>query len=303
MIQKFNRWYPQFLSALHGIADVLMTLTQTVAVSFGVPAVLVILLYVEQQRVMHGIALFETGMMLSSLASWALVLVNLVLEFQVHYIEQTEGYHEQRQARFSLRRWGKDVLYFIGWGNGWEERYQSPALRYKRLLSLVTFTILALSLAGSMREAMEQQTGAWYQALVAILLQSNLSDMAVWLGGLLFALTAVMSAQGLSRYVAIRAAKVTAQMQSQTVTDNGGQRLATAPTEITEDVKPHIPVYTITDVTEHKHTVACADCGWEGSKTYTSADAAQRALNAHRRYCPTQNPTHFDLRTNGHKHE
>jgi hypothetical protein len=76
----------------------------------------------------------------------------------------------------------------------------------------VTFTILALALAGSMKVVIQQQSGAWYSALWAILTQSNLLDMMTWLGGLLFAAAAVFSAQGLSRYVAIRTVEIRASM-------------------------------------------------------------------------------------------
>jgi hypothetical protein len=63
-----------------------------------------------------------------------------------------------------------------------------------------------------MKVVIQQQSGAWYGALWAILTQSNLLDMMTWLGGLLFAAAAVFSAQGLSRYVAIRTVEIQASM-------------------------------------------------------------------------------------------
>ena len=68
--------------------------------------------------------------------------------------------------------------------------------------------ILALDLAGSMRAIIQETTGSWFQALVYIVTQSNLSKMMTWLGGLLFAGAAVLSAQGLSRYVALRTVEI-----------------------------------------------------------------------------------------------
>jgi hypothetical protein len=55
LVENFNRLYSRFLEFLIGIGDILMTFTQTVMVSLGVPLVLILLLFVEQQRVVHGI--------------------------------------------------------------------------------------------------------------------------------------------------------------------------------------------------------------------------------------------------------
>lgn len=207
-VDTFNQFYPRFLEALYAVSDVLLTLAQTIIVAFGIPATLVLLLVVEHQRVMHGIQLFEIDMNLASFFGLALVVLNLVLEFQIHYVEQRAKYEAARDTRWSFKLWRQNMAYRLGISKQWQPQLLSPAARYRRLLRLVTFTILALALAGSMKAAIQSQDGAWYQALAAIVTQSKLIEMATWSGGLLAALAAVLAAQGLSRYVALKCAEI-----------------------------------------------------------------------------------------------
>lgn len=215
LVEGFNRLYPRFLRSLVGLGDVLLTFTQTIIISFGVPVVLVLLLVVEQQRVVHGILLFEASPELAAFAAWALVILNLVLEFQIHYIEHQEGFNSQNNYQPSLRLWFRAMAYRIGIGSNWEAIQASPAQRYKKILRLVTVSILVLALAGSMQAVIAEADGSWYSAIITILLQSDLSTMTTWLGGLLFATAAVLAAQGLSRYVALRTVEVVAEMQAE----------------------------------------------------------------------------------------
>jgi hypothetical protein len=223
-VDRFNAAYPRLLNAITGVGETILTLAQTLIVSFGVPLVLVLLLIVEHQRVVHGILLFEADQWLASFAAAALVLLNLVLEFQTHYIEHRAGYEQTRDVRWSLRIAARNMAYRLGFGSDkrpWAAAELSPAARYKRLLRLVTFTILSLALVGSMRVVIEQTPGAWYHALAAILTESDLLLIMTWLGGLLFAIAAVLSAQGLSRYVAIRTVEIlTAMKARQAVTSD-----------------------------------------------------------------------------------
>lgn len=209
-MENFNQFYPKFLQSLIYVGELLLTLAQTVIISFGIPLVLVFLLVVEHARIVHGLELFEADTALASFAGWALVLTNLVLEFQVHHLEQKAGYNEASKAQFSLRIWARNLFYIAGFTRNWQERPLSPAHHYRKLLSLVTFTILALALTGSMRTVIEQQQGAWHQAIKTIVTDSSLLEMITWAGGLLFALAAILSAQGLSRYIALRCSEIIA---------------------------------------------------------------------------------------------
>lgn len=215
LIAAFNKHYPRLLKFLNGIGEVILTLSQTLIVSVGVPVVLLLLMVVEQQRVTHGIGLFEVDPALAGFAATALVLLNLTLEFTIEHIEHKAGYTPPPDARFSLRTWWQSMAYMLGAG-AWEPQALSPAQRYRKLLRLVTFSILALALAGSMRTVISSINGAWYVALGRIVGESSLSEIATWIGGLLFAAAAVLSAQGLSRYVAIRCVEILAGMTHQT---------------------------------------------------------------------------------------
>ena len=228
MVDGFNRAYPAFLAALIRIGDVLLTTSQTLIVAFGVPLVLVLLLIVEHQRVLHGIELFEVDAGLASFAAAALVITNLVLEFTIHYVEQQHKYEQERSVKWSLHRWLERVRYTLGLGKEWQAQEHSPAHRYRKLLSLVTFSILALALAGSMRSVIEQQSGSWYRAMGAIITDSTLTEIMTWAGGLLFAGAAVLSAQGLSRYVAMRCAEIIQEMKSATPTNLNASEIEAA---------------------------------------------------------------------------
>lgn len=210
-ITLFNAHYPAFLRFLAGTSEVLYTTSQTIIVSFGVPVVLGLLLVVEHERVKHGIALFESSAKLADFAAWSIVILNLVLEFTVHHVEATAGYKAAVQ-RSSLRLRWQAFKYWGGWNRDWQPIPLSPALRYKKLLKLVTFTILALALAGSMRTTIDAQSGTWHTALKSIATESTLSEMSTWTGGLLFALAAVVGAQGLTAYLAVRVAEITERM-------------------------------------------------------------------------------------------
>ena len=206
------------MSFIVGLGETILTLSQTILTSLGVPFALILLLIVEHQRVLHGIELFEVDHSLASFAAAGLVVINLVLEFLAHHIEHQAGYVADRENHWSLRIWWQNARYTLGRGETWTPRPLSPAARYKRLLRLVTFTILALALAGSMRSVIEATPGTWVEALMTIITDSDLLTIATWAGGLLFATAAVLSAQGLCRYVAIRCVEIFARMHERVET-------------------------------------------------------------------------------------
>lgn len=215
-VDRFNRFYPRFLQTLLGIGDVLITMTQTVLIAFGVPGLLIMLLIVEQQRVDHGIGLFEVSPELTAFCATALVLGNLLFELLISWKENQAGYTEPPKFEFSLRILAGRVAYMFGRSTAWKPRPKSPAQRFKGVLRVITFTILVLALAGSMRTVIEQTTGNWSDAIRYVLTQSTLLQAVTWLGGLLFAVAAVLSAQAISQYVAQKVIEIVAIMQSST---------------------------------------------------------------------------------------
>jgi len=215
---KFNEAYPRLLDAMLGIGDVVIAFAKTAILSAGIPVALVGLLVVEHHRIVQGIRLFEIDQHAAGIASLVLVIVNLVFEFQSHHIEHTAGWKADEYTRWSLRiMWG-DVRYWLGIGDRWEVKRISPASRYLKLLKLVTFTILTLALLGSMQDVIKQEKGTWHESIISIVTDSTLLEVGTWLGGLLFALAAVLSAQGLSRYVAIRTVEIVASMRERAAT-------------------------------------------------------------------------------------
>ena len=209
----WNRALLGILDALVLIGDVLMLVSQTIIVALGVPLVLVLAVIVEQQRVWHGIELFEADTNLATLGSWVIVLINIVFEFQAHHIENKANFRQQEETEFSFRIVADQVLYVLGFGSKWQARTKSPAQRYYRLGRIVTLSILVLALAGSMKGHLARQAGPWYEGLSSIFTQSSLQDMITWVGGLLFAFAAVMSAQASSRYIAGRVVEIRNQMR------------------------------------------------------------------------------------------
>lgn len=226
---RFMIWYPKLLESIASAGNIIISLSQSIIANIGAPIVLVALLIVEQQRVLHGMQLFETDDNLASFGAWALVISNLLLEIIAHHVEYTHGYTAERAARWSLRLWAKNAAYRLGLSSNWKEQQLSPAAWAHGLLAMVTFAILALALGGSMRDVISQTSGAWYDAIIAIFTQSSLINMVTWAGGVLFAGAAVLTAQGLSRYLAIRTVEIRAQMtNSDDLTAVADQAAATA---------------------------------------------------------------------------
>lgn len=213
-VDRFNKWYPRFLNSLIGIGDVLITMTQTTLIAFGVPLVLLMLLVVEQQRTFHGVKLFEIHDALASFSAIALVLLNLTLELLISWVEHRARWIEPAKHEFSFRLLAQRLAYMLGKNTDWKPRPKSPAIRYRVVLRIVTIAILLLALAGSMTSIISRTSGNWIEAIRVVLVESSLLDMTTWLGGLLFAFAAVLSAQALSRYVAEKVVEVVAIMQS-----------------------------------------------------------------------------------------
>lgn len=216
-VDKFNRFYPKFLQTLLGIGDVLITMTQTVLIAFGIPLLLVMLLIVEQQRVDHGMSLFEVDSTLATFSATVLVLANLIFELLISWKENRAGYAEPPKHEFSFRLLAARLGYMFGRDSDWQPRRKSPAQRFKSVLRAITFTILVLALAGSMRSVIEQTQGNWSKAIEYVITDSTLLQAVTWLGGLLFAFAAVLSAQALSQYVAQKVIEIVAIMSSNAV--------------------------------------------------------------------------------------
>lgn len=213
---QMNAWFLQALGAIEYFSEIVMTVAQALIVAFGVPLALLLLLVVEQQRVVSGIELFESHRSLAEFGAWALVLLNLVLEFTIEFIEQRYQEEEKPTYLFSMRLLFQRLVYLLGLSRDWKPQPSAPAYRYRHLLSLVTASILTLALAGSMQNVIALAEGTWFEAIRQIVVASSLSQIMTWMGGLLFAMVAVFSVQGLSRYIAKRCVEIIENMRRDT---------------------------------------------------------------------------------------
>lgn len=211
---KFNRFYPRLLDAMLAAGDIFIAFAKTLILAGGVPVILAILLVVEWHRVKDGIAMFDVNPTFASFSAIGMVFANFILEMLIHHTEHKAGYTPEMSQQWSLRIWWQNMRYTLGIGDTWTPRDLSPAHRLKRVLRLVTFTILALALVGSMKDVIADTGGAWYAALISIVTESDLLRMSTWIGGLLFAAAAVLTAQVLSRYVSVQTVEIVAAMRS-----------------------------------------------------------------------------------------
>lgn len=214
IVGRWNNFYPSFLQFIVSLGDTAVTLVKTLFASVGMPLILVLLLFVEYYRVEHGIALFETS--IATLASISIVLANLTLEFAIHHTELSNGYKPETRTRFSLRTTLSNLAYVLGVGRNFQAQAVSPAWRFVQIRRSLTLTILILALMGSMHGVIVQYDAlTWHSAIGQILTQSSLSELVIWLGGLVFTYVTVRLAQVVSAHLAIRASETLISMESQ----------------------------------------------------------------------------------------
>lgn len=215
-MDRFNALYAKSLDLLLHITNLAQALARTLIIGVGIPLVLVFLVINEQQRLAAGIGLFEEVRHYADFGAWAVVLLNLGLEFVIHYEDTRRGWDDGKRHAWSLRIAAQNALYRLGIGKTWVAREQPPSAWARRLLRTVTLAILALSLAGSMRDELALQQGKpWHEGFVATIEQSDILLFAAWAGGLLFAAVAVLGAQGLARYIARRTAEIIEEISSE----------------------------------------------------------------------------------------
>lgn len=292
----------RFTEMMHNISGAMMLGGQTLISAFFVIVILILVLFVEIQRVAHGIELFEKSTKLAYLGAFVLVMMLLTLEFVIHYIESKTGYHQQRKRDFSFRLMWQWLVYVSGFGDTWQERLKSPAQSIKTYSRLLTMTILALALGGSMSEALASVSGNWIQGLQTIALESSLLEIVEWTGGLLFALALVIGAQRLTAYVAQRAAETLSQSSDgQSIDDTEAIEADYAVTvDLPANDQQALPFIEATKMIQNVsanpllptvdlgHIASCPDCGWTSTPKDTEANA-NRALSMHQRKCEVCN--------------
>jgi len=220
-IDRFNSGYAKFLDGMLHVQDLVQALARTLIVGFGMTAILIIALVVEQQRLVDGLGLFEKRESIAHFAAWFLVLLNASLEFVIHFEDHRRGWVDGVGSVWSLRIALNNLRYRLGIGDEWQQREQPPSFWARQLLRLVTVGVLLLALFGSMKNQIALQAGrSWHEGLRAIVETSDLTLAVTWLSGFVFALVAVRGAQGTARYLARRTSEVIEELQHQHQTQN-----------------------------------------------------------------------------------
>lgn len=210
MLEQFEALYPQLISGIMSAGNVVMTLSQTVIISFGLLVILVVLLIVEQHGIQDGLQWFMADVQMAAFAGSAVVALNLMVDLKIVHVEHEANYKHPRTMAWSLRLWIRDVAYRLGIGKTWKPRAQSPAQRFISLRSFLTVVIFIVALSGRMRLAIQQvsqdESGgkvAYYDGIGNILHSSSLADLVAWTGGTLFTMLALLSVQNLTHYMAM----------------------------------------------------------------------------------------------------
>lgn len=219
--------YPKFLGFIASISYIIYTIVRTILTTVTIPVILVLISVVELVRIHYGILLFEVDITLAWLAAGSLILFNLVLDFTIHHIEYNDvEWEEEPEKEASIKLYAKRIWYFLGVNpskeEDWRELIKSPAHRFKKMQSLLTFTILVLAIGGSMQGVFTQISTkiidgkevilSWHEALVG-LKDAPFMDVIEVISGAIFSYALVMGVQVLTRYIAIQATEAESNMQ------------------------------------------------------------------------------------------
>lgn len=208
------------LDALFSVSDVLMLVTQTLIVGFGVPLILVLLSVVEQHRVYDGLMVFISNQSWANFAASAAVMMNVVMEFYIVHIEQSQRRQQDDielpdEHIASLRLFWRSTKYRLGIGH-FEARKLPPAYMQRRLARGVQMMILVLALGGSMWPTIVtrstvtgiEEPAPWHVTILDIIQNSSMSEMTTWILGLVFSYVIVRVVPGLARFIALNVSEV-----------------------------------------------------------------------------------------------
>lgn len=311
---KWAQKLPGIMEAAHMVGSAIMVALQTAIAGVGVLLILAGVLVVEVDRVAWGVMVIKDNWPAAMLGATVLVLLLLTLEFVIHYTEARANWYEAQQ-QFSVRLWLQGVGYRLGISSNWQPRAKSPAHAIRSYARLLTMSILALALLGSMRTSIEAAQGAWHVAIVSILTTATLAEFTTWAGGLLYAYALVFGAQRITSYVAVRASEMIATLEAQQaevtpeVTSQNVDSLPTVaivdifdtqplPHDVEEDTQPVTPIRnsqldgatvtaTVAGDTGEYDTSSYTGIGRTMDATVTAGVAAQHT----ERHCLTCNKT------------
>ena len=212
---NWQQLFTKLLETIITLGDLLMVFMQTLIVSFGTLIILALLLLVEQHAVRQGLSVFEADNQSAAFGAVVLVLVNFTVKFMEVYVEtlamdDRRKYRPKEQYAFSLRLFFASLTYWLGIGKKWQKRKLAAASDFNKLRSTVTFAMMTLALMGRTHEAIIKVSAndgkilSWNDGLQRLANQSSLVDITVWVAALIFTFAAVVAAQQLTHYMAMR---------------------------------------------------------------------------------------------------
>jgi hypothetical protein len=206
---------PKLMSAIDGYALVGFKLLQGLFSTVGIFVVLIAVVVVEIGRVKHGVEMFESSGAAAFQAAFVLVMLNLLLEFLIHYVESRAAWHIQKSYAFSLRIIWKRIMYVLGISENWTSIEKSPASGLRTFQMLLSIGILWLALMGSVGNMLRPEL-VWHRAIVDVFFHSQAGAFVVWANGLVVSVLLVFGSQRLTAYIAQKAAE---QVKSESIFD------------------------------------------------------------------------------------
>jgi hypothetical protein len=214
-LERFEAAYPLVIGGMMNAGNVVMTLAQTVIISFGMLFILVALMLVEQVGIQDGLIRVMTDGSVAAFAAFAVVCTNLVIDLSIVYIEHKERYKRPPKMQWSLRLFADSLRYRLGYDERWKARRQSPAQQFINARMTITFVIFVVALGGRMKTSIESAgMGANGLPITAgesihrLLYESSLSDMMDWLIGTTFTMWSVFAVQNFTHYMAVKVADI-----------------------------------------------------------------------------------------------
>lgn len=209
----------KLLEGMITLGDILTVFMQTIIVSFGSLLLLGGLLWVEQNAVSHGVAMFEVNPQNAAIGALVLVIVNFSVKFWEVYADvstsdKRKRYIVRKQYAFSLRLFLSDLGYWLGLGKKWQKRELPASATFAYVRKIATAAIMVLAFFGRTHEAILKISTSnnisigWQDGLKLWAEKSTLADLVVWIGAIVFTFAAVIAAQRVTQYTAVRVVEI-----------------------------------------------------------------------------------------------
>jgi len=230
MIEKIYKNYPQLIGFLEKLIGLFFSLLNFFITTVGIVVLFVLVIVFEFSRVHDGLMLIKSSELLASFGSIVLILMNIVSEVMVVNTEYNET--KEPEQIFTLAKLVGRFLYFLGLAQIWniitnsirslvgkglityKLKYKRASQKFITLINYVTFTIIFVSLLGSMSELLSasQYAGLNTVEFIVAVLTGEAKDVLILFGGVGLTFTVVFGAQALAGFVTLEALTVNAEI-------------------------------------------------------------------------------------------